>query len=90
MTLKQRSKNMPERNLLLSVTLRIFIVMYIVAITAWGDMFANPTSFFQNLNLISPKIIVCIGLSIVMISGSIDISVGGVMGLVTMGITGPD
>ena len=84
MTLKQRLKNMSDTNLLLSVTIGIFIVMYIIAIAGWGDIFANPTSFFQSLNLISPKIIVCIGLSIVMISGSIDISVGGVMGLVTM------
>ena len=49
-----------------------------------GEGFRKPQTFFDILNSNAALIIVSIGMSIVMISGGIDISVGGVVGLVTM------
>lgn len=76
-------KNMSDTNMLLSVTIIMFALMYVFAIVAYPDTFTNPNNLFNSMNTSAPKIIVCISLSIVMITGSIDISVGGLMALVT-------
>ena len=73
-----------DTNLLLVITIVIFFVMYIGAILFQGGAFTKPQMFFNILNANAALIITSCGMSIVMISGGIDISVGGVVALVSM------
>lgn len=73
-----------DSNLLLLITVVIFFVMYIGAVVIQGGGFTKPQMFFNILNANAALIITACGMSIVMISGGIDISVGGVVALVSM------
>ncbi len=73
-----------DTGLLLTITACIFFGMYIFAWIVWGGGFRNPQQFLDIFNGNAALIIVSCGLSIVMVSGGIDISVGGVTALVTM------
>ena len=75
---------MNDTNLLLAITIVIFFLMYIGAILFQGGGFTKPQMFFNILNANAALIITAVGMSIVMISGGIDISVGGVVALVSM------
>ncbi len=77
-------KRMTDTNLLTAITITVFLVMYIASILFLGEGFRNPQ---QMLNIISTNaylIILSCGMSLVMITGGIDISVGGVTALVAM------
>ena len=82
--LKNRIKSMSDTNLLLIITIVVFFLMYLGAIVTLGEGFLKPQTFFNILNAQSALLIASIGMSVVMITGGIDISVGGVTGLVTM------
>lgn len=73
-----------DTNLLLTITIVVFVLMYAFAMAVLGRGFLRWQTFFNILNTNAPLIITSIGLTLVMICGSIDISVGGVVGLVTM------
>ncbi|WP_022773387.1 ABC transporter permease subunit [Butyrivibrio sp. AE2015] len=75
---------MSDTNLLLTITIVIFFLMYIGAVLFQGGGFTKPQMFFNILNANAALIITACGMSIVMISGGIDISVGGVVALVSM------
>ena len=77
-----RFKNMSDTNLLLTIV--VFFLMYIGAMIFQGGGFLKPQTFFNILNANAALIITSCGLSLVMITGSIDISVGGVVALVSM------
>ena len=77
-------KNMTDTNLLLTITIVVFFAMYIGAIVFQGKGFLKPQTFFNILNAQAALIITACGMSLVMITGSIDISVGGVVALVSM------
>ena len=81
-----RPKREPITNteLLMSITIGIFLAMYAVAMATFGGGFLKPQQIFDMLNENAFLIIVSCGLTVVMITGSIDISVGGVTALVTM------
>ena len=81
---KNKLKNMSDTNLLLLITVIVFFLMYIGAIVFQGGGFLKPQTFFNILNANAALLIASCGLSIVMITGSIDISVGGVAALVSM------
>ena len=81
---KNKLKNMSDTNLLLLITVIVFFLMYIGAIVFQGGGFLKPQTFFNILNATAALLIASCGLSIVMITGSIDISVGGVAALVSM------
>ena len=70
--------------LLLTITICTFIVMYIGGMVIWGGGFLNPQQFFNIINNNAYLIIIACGLTIVMITGGIDISVGGSIALITM------
>ncbi len=76
--------NLTDTNLLLTITVVIFFLMYIGAIIFQGGGFLKPQGFFNLLNANAALIVLACGLSIVMITGGIDISVGGVTALVSM------
>ena len=77
-------KNMSDTNLLLTITIVIFFLMYIGAMIFLKKGFLKPQTFFNVLNTNAALIITACGMSLVMITGGIDISVGGVTALVSM------
>ena len=81
--LRDKSKNMTDTNLLLLITIVVFFAMYIGAILFQGKGFLKPQTFFNILNANASLIILSCGMSLVMITGGIDISVGGVTALVS-------
>ena len=76
--------SMSDTNLLLSITIVVFIVMYACAVLFLGAGFLKPQAFFNILNDNAALIILSCGMSIVMITGGIDISVGTLTALVCM------
>ena len=81
--LRQR-RTMSDSNLLLTITIVVFFVMYAAAIVVLGSGFRKPNSFCNILNENAGMIILSCGMSIVMITGGIDISVGMMTALITM------
>lgn len=75
---------MSDTNLLLSITVVSFFLMYLCAIVFVGGAFTKPQNFLNSLNNNASLIVLACGMSIVMITGGIDISVGGVTCLVCM------
>ncbi len=80
----KKIKNMTDSNLLLTITIVVFVLMYVGAIVFQGKGFLKPQTFFNILNANAALIILSCGLSLVMITGGIDISVGGMTALVSM------
>lgn len=73
-----------DTNLLLLITIAVFIVMYAAAVAFLGSGFLKAQTFFNILNENAALIILSCGMSIVMITGGIDISVGTLTALVCM------
>ena len=73
-----------DTQLLMTITISIFVVMYLMAIGFLGGGFLHAQQVFDMLNDNASLIIVACGLTIVMIGGGIDISVGAVTSLVVM------
>ena len=82
--ISKKFKDMTDTGLLLTITIVVFFLMYIGAIIFQGKGFLKPQTFFNILNANAALIILACGMSIVMITGGIDISVGGVTALVSM------
>ena len=76
--------NLSDTNLLLTITLGVFLLMYVCAVVFLGSSFLKPQTFFNLLNENAALIILSCGMSLVMITGGIDISVGGMTALVAM------
>lgn len=70
--------------LLMTITICIFFAMYLLAMAIWGGGFLNPQQFLDLFNNNAYLIVISCGLTIVMITGGIDISVGGSVALITM------
>ncbi len=88
MTLKARTPSrrepLTDTQLLVTITVCIFLVMYVAAMLIWGGGFLRPQKVFDLLNDNAYLLIIACGLTTVMICGGIDISVGGVTSLVAM------
>lgn len=79
-----KSVGISDTNLLLTITIVVFLVMYVSAVIFLGSGFRKPQAFFNILNDNAALIILSCGMSIVMITGGIDISVGTLTALVCM------
>lgn len=79
-----KTKRLNDTNLLLLITVVVFLAMYLCAIVFLKKGFLKPQTFFNILNNNAALIITACGMSLVMITGGIDISVGGVVALVSM------
>lgn len=79
-----KGRKISDQNLLLTITIAVFFVMYICAVVFLGSGFLKPQTFFNILNENAALIILSCGMSLVMITGGIDISVGTVTALVCM------
>lgn len=77
-------RKMADQTKLLVITIAVFFLMYISAIVFLGSGFLKPQTFFNILNENAALIILSCGMSLVMITGGIDISVGMVTALVCM------
>ncbi len=82
--LAQRIGNLSDTYLLLLITIAVFFVMYLCAIIFLGSGFLKPQTFFNILNENAALIILSCAMSLVMITGGIDISVGAMTALVCM------
>ncbi len=79
-----KAGGLSDTNLLLIITIAVFLVMYVCAVALLGSGFKKPQAFFNILNDNAALIILSCGMSIVMITGGIDISVGTLTALVCM------
>ncbi len=80
----RRREPLNNTQLLMTITICIFFAMYALAMIFLGGGFLRPQQVFDLLNDNANLIIVACGLTVVMIGGGIDISVGGVTSLVVM------
>ena len=81
--LRQREP-LTDTQMLMFISIGIFAVMYIAAMLTLKGGFLKPQQFFDLLNDNAALIIISCSLTIVMIGGGINISVGGVIGLTVM------
>ena len=79
-----RREPLTDSQLLMTIAICIFLVMYVGAMLIFKGGFLRANQIFDILNDNAPLIIVSCGLTIVMIGGGIDISVGAVTSLVVM------
>ena len=90
MTDKKRNSAVRQREpltdtqMLMFISIGIFAVMYIAAMLTLGGGFLKPQMIFDLMNDNAALIIIACALTIVMIGGGINISVGGVIGLTVM------
>ncbi len=83
-SLLTKLKGLSDTNLLLTITIVSFFIMYIGAMLFQGGGFLKAQTFFNILDANAALLITSCGMSLVMIAGGIDISVGGVVCLVSM------
>ena len=76
--------SLSDTNLLLAITVVVFFLLYLSAILFLGGSFTKPQNFLNILNNNASLIVLSCGMSLVMITGGIDISVGAVTCLVCM------
>ena len=81
--LKRRSA-FTDTNLLLIITIAVFVIMYLCAVVFLKKGFTKPQMFFNILNENASLLVLSCGMTLVMITGGIDISVGQVTSLVCM------
>ena len=81
---KENRQPLSNTTLLLTITICTFVGMYLLAMIIWGGGFLNPQQFLDLFNNNAYLIVTACGLTIVMITGGIDISVGGSVALITM------
>ena len=81
---KENRQPLSNTALLLTITVCTFLGMYLLGMIIWQGGFLNPQQFFNLFNNNAYLIVIACGLTIVMITGGIDISVGGTIALITM------
>lgn len=78
-----RKESLTDTAFLLTITISLFIAIYVLSIAFLGDKGFNKVQMFFNLfNENAALIVIACGLSVVMITGSIDISVGSSTALI--------
>ncbi|MBR3544235.1 MAG: sugar ABC transporter permease YjfF [Treponema sp.] len=82
--LAKKRRTLSDTNLLLVITVIVFALMYLCAIVFLGAGFKKPQTLFNMLNENAALVILSCGLSLVMITGGIDISVGTLTALICM------
>lgn len=80
-----KRKGLSKTGVLLLITISLFVLIYLISSIVFSDSnFAKYSVFFNLINNKAYLLMLALGLTVVLISGSIDISVGGVTGLVSM------
>ena len=84
-SLEIKHKGLSNTWIMLIITIGLFVLLYIISVILFKDSnFAKFSVFFNFFNTKAYLLAISLGLTVVMITGSIDISVGGVTGLVSM------
>ena len=83
-TRRQRREPLTDAQVLMVISIGIFIAMYLMAMLTLGGGFLKAQQIFDLLNDNAALIIIACSLTVVMIGGGINISVGGVIGLTVM------
>lgn len=82
---KMQKRKMTGNGFLLLITIVLFFIMYIAGMVIFADKgFAKPQMFLNLFVSNAGLLVIACGLTIVMITGGIDISVGSVTALVCM------
>lgn len=82
---KMQKRKMTGNGFLLLITIVLFFVMYIAGMVIFADKgFAKPQMFLNLFVSNAGLLVIACGITIVMITGGIDISVGSVTALVCM------
>jgi len=80
-----KRKGMSNAGALLLITISLFVLLYVISAILFADSnFAKYSVFFNLINNKAYLLMLALGVTVVLITGSIDISVGGVTGLVSM------
>jgi len=80
-----KRKGLSNTGILLLITITLFVLLYAMSLILFKDSnFAKFSVFFNLFNNKAYLLMLALGLTVVIITGSIDISVGGVTGLVSM------
>ena len=80
-----QKKKITGNGFLLLITIALFVVMYVAGMIVFADKgFAKPQMFLNLFVSNAGLLVIACGLTIVMITGGIDISVGSVTALVCM------
>ncbi|MBQ3702904.1 MAG: sugar ABC transporter permease YjfF [Oscillospiraceae bacterium] len=79
-----RREPLTDAQLLMLISIGIFAAMYLTAMVTLGGGFLKAQQIFDLLNDNAALIIISCALTVVMIGGGINISVGGVIGLTVM------
>ena len=83
--MENKKKKISSNTFLLLVTIALFVVMYVAGMIIFKDKgFAKPQMFFNLFISNAGLLVIACGMTIVMITGGIDISVGSVTALVCM------
>ncbi len=83
--IKKIKSSIDENAYLLIITILMFVVMYGLGMIIFADKgFAKPQTFLNLFVNNAGLIVVAVGMTVVMITGGIDISVGSVVGLSCM------
>lgn len=79
----KKKQTFTDTTFLLTITISLFFIIYLLSIVFLGDKgFGKIQMFFNLFNENAALIVIACGLSVVMITGSIDISVGGSTALI--------
>ena len=73
-----------DAQMLMMISIGIFVAMYVIAMLTLRGGFLKPQQIFDLLNDNAALIIISCSLTVVMIGGGINISVGGVIGFTVM------
>ncbi|MDP4093096.1 MAG: sugar ABC transporter permease YjfF [Bacillota bacterium] len=80
-----KRKSLSNTGVLLLITVSLFVLLYIISSFLFADSnFTKFTVFFNLFNNKAYLLMLALGLTVVIITGSIDISVGAVTGLISM------
>ena len=84
-----KSRGLSNTGILLIITIALFFILYVTSVILFKESnFGRYTMFFNTFFNEKPYLLaLSLALTVVMIAGSIDISVGGVVGLVAMVIS---
>lgn len=83
--LSVKRKGLSNTGTLLLITISLFVLLYVISSIMFADSnFAKYSVFFNLINNKAYLLMLALGVTVVLITGSIDISVGRVAGLVSM------
>lgn len=83
--MKKLTAKFAGNNFLLLITIALFVVMYLIGMLVFGERGFSRMQVFLNLFISNAGLIVAsVGMTMVLITGGIDISIGSVVGAVCM------